>query len=422
MKQIIGFMAVLLPLLSWAQSPPVKALSIGDAVPDITITNVYNYPSSTIRLSDLRGKMVILDFWATWCGSCIQTFPEMHDITKEFGDKLQIIMVNSYYPDSISKVKSFLDRRKKRTGLPFELTYALQDTILVNMFPYKQIPHDVWINGEGDIVAITGADQLNSTNIKEFLKQGTINLPLKDDNLLFNPQFPLLAGENGSKDPSFLYRSVITGYKKHLGTSIGQTINSDGKISRVYVINYPLVSLLQKAYPEVFSVPLNRMIIEADSAIKNLIVNPNAPRFCYDLNTAPSTPDEIKTFEQEDLFRMFHLSARNEIRDVDCYTLKISDSGKIKKGKNAAPGMDAEPETEHKFLRNQPVSSLTLLLERLLNKPVANETDYEGNIDLEIPHNIYNISVPRIIAFLESNGFELKPARRKMKAILVVQK
>lgn len=421
MKYMIGLVAILLPLLSGAQSP-VKALHIGDTVPDIIITNVYNYPSSTIQLSDLKGKLVILDFWATWCGSCIQTFPEMQDLTKEFGDKLQIIMVNSYYPDSISKVKSFLDRRKKRTGLPFDLTYALQDSILMNMFPYKLIPHDVWINREGDIVAITGAEEVNSTNIKKVLKQGTIHLPLKDDNLLFNPQLPLLVGENGSKDPSFLYRSVITGYKNHLGSSMGQTILSDGKISRVYVINYPLVSLLQKAYPQVFSVPLNRMIIEADSAVKNLVVNPNAPRYCYDLNTAPSTPDEIKTFEQEDLFRMFHLSARNEIRDMDCYTLKIFNSGKIKKGKNVTPQMDVEPETEHKFLLNQPVSSLTSFLERLLNKPVVNETGYQGNMDLQIPYNIYNFSIRGIMEFLESNGFELKPARRKMKAILVVQK
>ena len=421
MKLIIAFMGMLLPILSGAQSPPVKALSIGDAVPDITITNVYNYPSSTIGLSDLKGKLVILDFWATWCGSCIQTFPEMHDLKKEFGDKLQIIMVNSYYPDSISKVKSFLDRRKERTGLPFDLTYALQDTILLNMFPYKQIPHDVWINGEGQIVAITGAEEVNSTNIKEFLQHGAIVLPLKNDNLLFKPELPLLVGQNGSKDPSFLYRSVITGYKKDLGCSIGQTMDSDGKITRVYVINYSLLGLLQKAYREAFSLPLNRLIIEADSAVKNLILSPDAPRFCYDLNTAPSTATEIQIFEQQDLFRMFRLSARNEIRDIDCYTLKIYNSEKIKKSKNVAPQMDAEPESEHKFLLNQPVSKLTSLLERLLNKPVVNETDYPGKIDLEIPPDIYSFSIPEIRKFLELNGFQLQAERRKMKAIVVVQ-
>jgi thiol-disulfide isomerase/thioredoxin len=73
---------MLLPILCGAQSPPVRALTVGDTVPDITIRNVYNYPDSVIKLSDLKGKLTILDFWATWCGSCLSAFPEMHDLKK----------------------------------------------------------------------------------------------------------------------------------------------------------------------------------------------------------------------------------------------------------------------------------------------------------------------------------------------------
>ena len=98
---------MLLPILSGAQSPPIKALTIGDTVPDITITNVYNYPASTIHLSDLKGKLVILDFWSTWCGACIEAFPKMEKLQKEFGDQLQVILVNTYEGDTIQRVKSF---------------------------------------------------------------------------------------------------------------------------------------------------------------------------------------------------------------------------------------------------------------------------------------------------------------------------
>jgi len=73
--------AMLLPLLSGAQAPPVKALSIGDTVPDITIANVYNYRSSTIRLSDLKGKLVILDFWSTWCTNLYCCIPGIAKVT-----------------------------------------------------------------------------------------------------------------------------------------------------------------------------------------------------------------------------------------------------------------------------------------------------------------------------------------------------
>src|SRR6185312_10987349 len=74
-----------------AQQPALKPLSIGDTVPDITLTNVYNYPSSTIKLSDLKGKLVILDFWSTWCGSCIEAMPESEKLQNGFGNKIQII-------------------------------------------------------------------------------------------------------------------------------------------------------------------------------------------------------------------------------------------------------------------------------------------------------------------------------------------
>jgi thiol-disulfide isomerase/thioredoxin len=412
-------MILLWPLVNQGQT--VKALTIGDRARDITITHVYNYPDSTIHLSDLKGKLVILDFWATWCGSCIATFPEMEKLQKEFEGQLQIIMVNSYYPDNNEKVQSFFNKREQRTGQPFTLTYALQDTLLRQLFPYKQIPHDVWINGEGKVVAITSASEVNEENIRQFIKDGTINLPLKDDNLLFNPEKPLLIGENSSHDPSFIYRSIITGYKKHLGSTIGQRTNGDGKITRVYVINAPLITLLEKAYPNVFSVPLNRMVIETDMPVKNAILNPDATPYCYELITGPSTAGEIQTFEQQDLFRTFHLSARNEIREVNCYALKILKREKIRQGNSRSPQMDAEPETRHKIFINQPVSILISFLERLIRKTVVNETGFNGTIDLEIPRDIYDFSVPRLMQFLKSNGFELVPAHRKMKAIVVVQ-
>ncbi|MEO9070120.1 MAG: TlpA disulfide reductase family protein, partial [Ginsengibacter sp.] len=254
-------MIFLWPFVSAGQK--IKPLTIGDTVPDITISNVYNYPSSTIRFSDLKGKLVILDFWATWCGSCIETFPEMAKLKKEFGDKIQIVMVNGYYPDTIQKVKAFFKKREERTGLSFQLTFALQDSILRDMFPYKQIPHDVWINKKGIVSAITSYDEVNGDNLALFLKNNQITLPVKNDNLLFNNDKPLLIDENAGNNPTFLYRSLITGYKSNLGAVIGQRKNEEGKIKRLFVINYPLLTLFQKAYPHVFKTSINRMIIEA---------------------------------------------------------------------------------------------------------------------------------------------------------------
>lgn len=46
-------------------------LTVGDVMPDITFNNLVNYKSSSAKLSDFKGKLVILDFWATTCLSLI---------------------------------------------------------------------------------------------------------------------------------------------------------------------------------------------------------------------------------------------------------------------------------------------------------------------------------------------------------------
>lgn len=66
------------------------ALKVGDAMPDLTRFKLEG------KLPDsLKGKVVIVDFWASWCGPCKESFPAMNELQKKFGDKgLIIIAVN----------------------------------------------------------------------------------------------------------------------------------------------------------------------------------------------------------------------------------------------------------------------------------------------------------------------------------------
>ncbi|MEO6705845.1 MAG: TlpA disulfide reductase family protein, partial [Ginsengibacter sp.] len=175
MKYIFGFMVMLLPRISVAQSPPPNALSIGNTVPDITITHVYNYPTSTIKLSELKDKLVILDFMSTGCTSCLEAFPRFDSLRKKYGNQLLIIIV-SYEPSK--NIERFL--KKSPVGKQVKLPVVSDDHILSELFPHVYISHEVWIK-DGKVKAITDAEYVNSANVQQILDDIPLHWPVKRD-------------------------------------------------------------------------------------------------------------------------------------------------------------------------------------------------------------------------------------------------
>ena len=82
------------------------ALKVGDAFPDLASFKLEG------KLPDsLKGKVVIVDFWASWCGPCKDSFPVMNDLQKKYGDQgLVIIAVN--VDEVASDMQDFLKENK----------------------------------------------------------------------------------------------------------------------------------------------------------------------------------------------------------------------------------------------------------------------------------------------------------------------
>ena len=414
---------MLLPILAAAQSPQVKALSIGDTVPDITITNVYNYPSSTIRLSDLKGKLVILDFWATWCGACLSAFPEMHSLKKKFGDQLQILFVNSYNTDDSIKVKRTFNRMETETGEKVELPYILYDTILSRYFPHRLIPHYIWLDSSKRVIAITSKEEATAKNIQAFLSGEPLHVEMKDDDIYFNSKVPLLVNNNGGAPGDFLYRTIVTGYKPNFGVTSGMIKDSTGKIRRAFFINTHILDLLFQAYPEIRDLDQCRILFKTPGAKRFMHSEDRnierANSYCYELIIPGINENELWKYMQSDLKRYLHAGVTIESKVMDCYVLTANSNIKKVFSKGGDASLEMLENTLHKRMRRQSIKVLAKVLTNILNKPVINESGVLHNIDMDFPYDIRSYDFEKMRAFLANNGFELTASKRKIKVAVI---
>jgi thiol-disulfide isomerase/thioredoxin len=187
MKQLILCLALLCPLLqSCAQSQPkgAKPLTVGDTIPHIILTDVVNFPVSKIQLSSYKGKLLILDFWATWCNSCVRNFPKLDTLQRRFSKQLQFVLIN-HLPHTNNTNRQVTDFFKQHKAVVRQLRRipVCTDTsaIIKQLFPHTFIPHYVWISPAGTILAITNSEAVTKENILLAISGKLLMLPIKKE-------------------------------------------------------------------------------------------------------------------------------------------------------------------------------------------------------------------------------------------------
>ena len=116
-------------------------------VPTAPAFSLHTVDGKTVRLSELRGRPVILDFWATWCAPCKSSMPHLSAMQSRYRDRGLVILGLSMDDDDPQVVRRFADR----LGLTFRVAVA-DDHVLDAYGPIRALPTTVYISRRGEIV------------------------------------------------------------------------------------------------------------------------------------------------------------------------------------------------------------------------------------------------------------------------------
>jgi thiol-disulfide isomerase/thioredoxin len=116
---------------------------VGKEAPPFELTLL---DDSTFRLADHRGKVVVLDFWATWCGPCIKAMPEVKDAVAAFPPGVVTLMTVNQ-GETPPLITPFLEAREW-ADTPVALDFNMK---VGNSYGVEGIPHTVVIDAEGKI-------------------------------------------------------------------------------------------------------------------------------------------------------------------------------------------------------------------------------------------------------------------------------
>lgn len=145
------------------RSPGIDAALVGKPAPSFELDLL---GGKKFRLAESKGRVVVLDFWATWCGPCLQAMPQVEQVVREFRDQnVQLVAVNLEEPEK--QITSTLERHK------LELTVALdRDGAVAAKYEASAIPQTVVIDREGKVSRVfVGGGQHLAEYLRESLQQ-----------------------------------------------------------------------------------------------------------------------------------------------------------------------------------------------------------------------------------------------------------
>lgn len=406
-------------------------LKKGDQMREFSSNQTLNTQETPIRLSDYRGKLLILDFWDTRCLGCLLSFPKVDSLQQQFKDKVQFVMVN---PEPKEYTLQFFEKRKKihRPSVPM----ITGDSSLISWFNFEGKPFHVWVDSTGRITQTTGGYNTTKNNIEKYFQYNSIILKQKTGKRA-------LIGDmlNDAWKPNTIFASYLGSCNDLRDTSsspnTGMKCFSETSISILAL--YQLLFELEtgnRFKSEGLTLLQSKNKAKFDRKYSGEGIDEWRENNCYTykIYVPEEREKDLYKLAISDLDRYFNCHSEIKLMAVNCLVLtKLPGSHKpfSTKGGNSVDSLyfsneRGQFESEFRYLKNSPFSLFSGRLgsqfSSRLDIPFIDETGITGNIDISFPGKLLDtdsINIWEWNAALKEEGLQIIKTRRKMKVLMI---
>ena len=129
----------------WLGAAPAWGVAAGEAAPSLALPNA---AGQEVALAKLRGGVVYVDFWASWCGPCKRSFPWMNEMVRKYGPQgLTVVAVN------VDKKREDADRFLKLLPAEFTVVFDPAGTTPA-AWQVKSMPSSYLVDAAGKVVLV----------------------------------------------------------------------------------------------------------------------------------------------------------------------------------------------------------------------------------------------------------------------------
>ncbi len=105
-----------------------------------------NLDGEEVSMSEFKGKVVMIDFWETWCKPCLASFPTLQELQEEYPESFVVLAVTPGFTDSREDARKFADNHD------YEFTYLMDSNGLHQDLEVQGIPFKVFVDANGEFI------------------------------------------------------------------------------------------------------------------------------------------------------------------------------------------------------------------------------------------------------------------------------